>query len=67
MKTINIKSWNETEGRIRYYKESTLKNGKKCRHNIFVKEIKKIMPKRYDTFQKQIFTNGKWENVKEVA
>ena len=67
MKTINLKSWNETEGRIRYYKESTLKNGKKCRHSIYDGRIKKIMPKRYDTFQKQIFTNGKWENVKEVA
>ena len=39
---INIKEWNETEGRIRYYKESILKDGKKCCHSVFVKDIKMV-------------------------
>ena len=67
MKIINLKSYNETEGRIRYYKQSILKNGKKCNHFVFVKDIKKVMPKKYETFQKQMFTNGKWEVVGGVA
>ena len=61
---INIKEWNETEGRIRYYKESVLKDGRKCRHSVFVKDIKKVMPLKYDTFQKQMYTKGKWRAVK---
>ena len=63
MVEINIKEWNETEGRIRYYKESVLKDGRKCRHAVFVKDIKKVMPLRYDTFQKQMYTKGKWRAV----
>ena len=73
MVELNLKSWNETEGRIRFYKQSILKHGKlkgkKCNH-IFMgtlKNLKTIMPKKYKTYQKQIFTNGKWENVKEVT
>ena len=73
MKTINLKSWNETEGRIRYYRQSVLNHGKlkgkKCNHvfNGTFKDLKTLMPKRYETYQKQIFTNGKWENVGGVA
>ena len=64
---LNLKSWNETEGRIRFYKVSIRKNGKKCNHYVFVKDIKKAMPKKYETFQKQIFRNGKWENLGGIA
>ena len=64
---INIKEWNETEGRIRYYKESIFRHGrlkgKKCRHSVFVKDIEKVMPLKYDTFQKQMYTKGKWRAV----
>ena len=63
MVEINVKEWNETEGRIRYYKESVLKDGRKCHHSVFVKDIKKAMPLRYDTFQKQMYTKGKWRAV----
>ena len=45
MVELNLKSWNETEGRIRFYKQSILKHGKlkgkKCNH-IFMGTLKNL-------------------------
>ena len=64
MKTINLKSWNETEGRIRYKSTGVSSDGRKWTCYKFGYSEK---PLSKNNQTKQIFTNGKWENVGGIA
>ena len=55
MKTINVKSWNETEGRTRFMVKGILPDGRKYTEYAFGY-------KKYEGI-KQVYKNGKWQEV----